>query len=165
MIVKQQVLFSKEECELIITLQKTNQQYWESKDRSYNSLVLQYNENTEWIFNRLKNFFELETEIKIFKLKPYIHFHKYISGDWFGRHNDIRGDRISAVGVLLNDNFKGGDFKLYNPTEVILNKVVGNTYIFDVTIDHEITPILNDERYSLLWFLERDNIKVNNKLI
>jgi hypothetical protein len=165
MIVKQKVLFSKEECELIITLPKINQQYWESKDRSYNSLVLQYNENTEWIFNRLKAFFELETEIKIFKLKPYIHFHKYISGDWFGRHNDIRGDRISAVGVLLNDNFKGGDFKLYNPTEVILNKVVGNTYIFDVTIDHEITPILNGERYSLLWFLERDNIKVNNKLI
>ena len=44
--------------------------------------------------------------INIFKLKPYIHFHKYISGDWFGRHNDIRGDRIYAVGVLLNDKFE-----------------------------------------------------------
>lgn len=165
MIVKEKVLFSQEECELIITLSKINHQEWKSKDRSYNSLVLNYNENTAWLFDKLKTFFELETHINIFKLKPYIHFHKYISGDWFGRHNDIRGDRIYAVGVLLNDEFEGGDFKLYNPTEHILNKVVGNSYIFDVTIDHEIIPILNGERYSLLWFLERDNIKVNNKLI
>ena len=165
MIVKEKVLFSQEECELIMKLSKINHQEWKSKDRSYNSLVLNYNENTAWLFDKLKTFFELETQINIFKLKPYIHFHKYISGDWFGRHNDIRGDRIYAVGVLLNDKFEGGDFKLYNPTEHILNKVVGNSYIFDVTIDHEIIPILNGERYSLLWFLERDNIKVNNKLI
>lgn len=165
MIVKEKVLFSQKECELIMKLSKINHQEWKSKDRSYNSLVLNYNENTAWLFDKLKTFFELETQINIFKLKPYIHFHKYISGDWFGRHNDIRGNRIYAVGVLLNDEFEGGDFKLYNPTEHILNKVVGNSYIFDVTIDHEIIPILNGERYSLLWFLERDNIKVNNKLI
>jgi len=29
------------------------------------------------------------------------------------------------VGVLNND-FEGGDFKLYNPNEIILDKVIGN---------------------------------------
>ena len=166
MLIKQKVLFSQEECELIIKLSKINHQEWKSKDRSYNSLVLNYNENTVWLFDKLKIFFELETQINIFKLKPYIHFHKYISGDWFGRHNDIRGARIYAAGVLLNDSFEGGDFKLYNPNEIILNKVIGNTYIFDVRIDHEITPILKGERYSLLWFLQNEHIKTpTNTLI
>ena len=63
-----------------------------------------------------------------------------------------------AVGVLLNDDFEGGDFKLYNPNDYTLNKLIGNTYIFDTRIDHEITPILNGERYSLLWFLQKDHL-------
>ena len=67
---------------------------------------------------------------------------------------------------MLNGNFDGGDFKLYNPNEYILNKKIGNTYIFDVRIDHEITPILDGERYSLLWFLQNEHIKIEiNKLI
>ena len=66
----------------------------------------------------------------------------------------------------MNDEFEGGDFKLYNPNEIILNKVIGNTYIFDVNITHEISPILNGERYSLLWFLQHEHIKIKtNKLI
>ena len=70
------------------------------------------------------------------------------------------------MGVLLNDEFEGGDFKLYNPNEIILDKVIGNTYLFDVRIDHEITPILEGEWYSLLWFLENEHIKIEtNKLI
>ena len=71
-----------------------------------------------------------------------------------------------AIGVLLNDNFDGGDFKLYNSDEYTLNKQVGNTYIFDAKIDHEITPVLSGERYSLLWFLQNKHIKSQtNKLI
>jgi hypothetical protein len=66
----------------------------------------------------------------------------------------------------LNENFKGGDFKLYNPIEQTLDKVVGNTYLFDVRIEHEITPILDGERFSLLWFLQIENIKPKiNKLL
>jgi hypothetical protein len=35
-----------------------------------------------------------------------------------------------------------------------------------VRITHEITPILEGERYSLLWFLENEHIKIKtNKLI
>jgi predicted 2-oxoglutarate/Fe(II)-dependent dioxygenase YbiX len=68
--------------------------------------------------------------------------------------------------VLLNDNFEGGDFNLYNQNKVTLNKMLGNTYIFDVKIEHEITPILKGERYSLLWFLQNEHIKMEiNKLI
>ena len=121
---------------------------------------------TNWLFDKLKKFVETETNIQIQTIKKTIHFHKFTKDDWFGKHNDNRDNRVYAVGVLLNDNFDGGDFKLYNPIEQTLNKVVGNTYLFDVRIEHEITPILDGERFSLLWFLQKENIKFDiNKLI
>ena len=166
MIINQKVLFSIEECNSIISLSKSNLKEWFSKDRSYNSYAINYNKNTEWIFDRLKLFFESETNIKIQKLKEQVHFHKFNKGDWFSKHNDIRDNRLYAVGVLLNDDFGDGDFKLYNPSEQILNKTIGNTYLFDVRIEHEITPITKGERYSLLWFLQNEHIKSQtNKLI
>ena len=160
MILKEKILFSKEECESIISYNKTNITNWIMGDRKYDSQPITYSLETKWLFDKLKDFVEKETKSKIKKIKEKIHFHKFIKGDWFGKHNDIRDTRLYAVGVLLNDNFKGGDFKLYNPNEIILNKVIGNTYIFDVNIEHEITPILEGERFSLLWFLQNDNVKI-----
>jgi hypothetical protein len=166
MIIKENILFSKEECESIISYNETHITNWRMGDRKYNSQPIIYSLETKWLFDKLKTFVETETNIKIIKIKEKIHFHKFIKGDWFGKHNDIRDNRVYAVGVLLNDDFTEGDFKLYNPNEIILNKVIGNTYIFDVRIEHEITPILDGERYSLLWFLQNEHIKIEtNKLI
>ena len=166
MILKEKILFSKEECESIISYNETHITNWRMGDRKYNSQPINYSLDTQWLFDKLKDFVEVETNIEIRTIKKTIHFHKFTKGDWFGKHNDIRDDRVFAVGVLLNDNFDGGDFKLYNPDEVKLDKVTGNTYIFDVKINHEITPILEGERYSLLWFLQNEHIKIQtNKLI
>jgi hypothetical protein len=135
-------------------------------DRKYNSQPINYSLETKWLFDKLKGFVEKETNIEIRTIKKTIHFHKFTKGDWFGKHNDIRDDRVFAVGVLLNDSFGGGDFKLYDVNETTINKQTGNTYIFDVKIDHEITPILNGERYSLLWFLQNEHLEVKiDKLI
>jgi hypothetical protein len=166
MILQEAVLFNKSECDEIISLIKSNPQNWEFRDRKYDSTAINYNNDSKWLFDKLKKFFETNTELEIVKLKNQIHFHKFVRGDWFGKHNDVRDERVFAVGVLLNDNFEGGDFKLYNPNEIVLNKIAGNTYIFDVGVEHEITPILNGERYSLLWFLQYEHIKIKtNKLI
>jgi hypothetical protein len=159
-LLNQKILFSKEECESIISYNETNITNWRMVDRKYDSQPINYSLETEWLFAKLKHFFESETGLQIIKNKEEIHFHKFVKGDWFAKHNDIRDNRLYAVGVLLNDNFEGGDFKLYNPNEIILNKVIGNTYIFDVNIEHEITPILEGERFSLLWFLQNDNVKI-----
>ena len=163
MILREKILFSKEECEFIILESNQHITNWRMGDRKYNSQPINYSLDTQWLFDKLKDFVEVETNIEIRTIKKTIHFHKFTKGDWFGKHNDIRDDRVFAVGVLLNDNFDGGDFKLYNPDEVKLDKVTGNTYIFDVKIDHEITPILEGERYSLLWFLENTNIKIKKE--
>ena len=166
MILKEKILFSKEECNSIMLYNETDITNWIVGDRKYNSQPINYSLETKWLFDKLKKFVETETKIKFRSIKKQIHFHKYVKGDWFGKHNDIRENRLYAVGVLLNDDFSGGNFKLYNPNEIILDKVIGNTYLFDVKIDHEITSILEGERYSLLWFLENEHIKIEtNKLI
>lgn len=166
MILKEKILFSKEECKSIISYNETDITNWRMGDRNYKSQSINYSLETNWLFDKLKDFVERETNIQIRTIKKTIHFHKFTKGDWFGKHNDVRDNRLYAVGVLLNDDFSGGDFKLYNPNEIILNKVIGNTYLFDVRIDHEITPILDGERYSLLWFLENEHIKIEiDKLI
>jgi hypothetical protein len=165
-IIKQKILFSEKECELILWNKTNDITDWNMSDRKYGSKPIDYKESTKWLFEKLKNFFEIEMDLKIIKTKKQIHFHKFTKGDWFDKHNDVRDRRLYAVGVLLNDDFSGGDFKLYNPDEIILDKVIGNTYLFDVRIDHEITPILEGERYSLLWFLGNEHIKIEtNKLI
>lgn len=166
MILKEEILFSKEECQSIIWDKTRNITDWNMMDRKYRSSLIDYNEDTKWIFNKLRYFFEAETGIKIINIKNKIHFHRFVEGDWFGKHNDIREKRLYAVGVLLNDDFSGGDFKLYNPNGYTLNKESGNTYLFDVRIEHEITSILEGERYSLLWFLQNEHVKINtNKLL
>ena len=166
MTINQNISFSKEECKSIITYNNTDITNWTMGDRKYNSQPINYSLDTKWLFDKLKDFVEKETNIEIRTIKKTIHFHKFTKGDWFGKHNDIRENRLYAIGVLLNDNFKGGDFKLYNSNEIILDKVIGNTYLFDVRIDHEITPILDGERYSLLWFLQNEHIKTpTNTLI
>ena len=166
MLIKQKVLFSIDECNSIISNVNSNIKNWELRDRKYESQLINCSKETDWLFEKLKKFVEIENDIKIRKIKKEIHFHKFIEGDWFGKHNDIRDSRMYAVGVLLNDNFEGGDFKLYNPNEMLLNKTIGNTYLFDVKIEHEITPILNGNRYSLLWFLQNEHIvSKTNKVI
>ena len=166
MILQQKILFNKHECKSIILYNNTHITNWIMGDRKYNSQPINYSLETKWLFDKLKDFVEKETNIQIRTIKKTIHFHKFTKGDWFGKHNDIRENRLYAVGVLLNDNFENGDFKLYNPNEIILDKVIGNTYLFDVRIEHEITPILDGERYSLLWFLQNEHIKIEtNKLI
>lgn len=166
MLIKQKVLFSKQECEFVLNLVKSNLQNWNFKDRKYNSQPINYSSEAKWLFDKLKQFVEDENNIEIKKIKKQIHFHKFIKGDWFAKHNDNRDNRMYAIGVLLNDNFEGGDFVLHNPTEFKLNKIIGNTYIFDVRIEHEIKPIENGERYSLLWFIESKHISIKtDKLI
>jgi predicted 2-oxoglutarate/Fe(II)-dependent dioxygenase YbiX len=159
----EKVLFTKEECDKIINLKKDTLQKWKNNDREYFSESIKFDNGTEWIFLKLKKFFEEEYGSSMVKLKEEIHFHKFTKNNWFGVHNDTRDNRLFSVGVLLNDDFEGGDFKLYKDGETTLNKKTGNSYIFDVSISHEVTPINFGNRYSLIWFIQNNHIRTSPK--
>lgn len=156
----QKILFSKEECDDIINIHKVNSQKWKNNDREYKSFSIILNGETEWIFSKMKNFFEEESGLLMETIKNEVHFHVFETNDWFGVHNDARNNRLFSLGVLLNDDFDGGEFNLYRQgEEIVLEKKVGNTYIFDAAISHEVTPIQCGIRYSLIWFIQNDNVK------
>jgi hypothetical protein len=163
----EKVLFSKKECDRIIEMHKVNSQNWKSNDRGYKSFSIILNEETEWMFSKMKIFFEEETKIVMENIKNEVHFHVFDTNDWFGIHNDTRDNRLFSLGVLLNDDFEGGEFNLYHQgEEIILEKKVGNTYIFDVAISHEVKPVLKGIRYSLIWFIQNNHVKVkSNKFL
>lgn len=166
MLLTQKVLFNKEECDSIIRDYKKSERSWDKKDRKYRSYSIKYSDDNKWIFSRLTKFFESVSGLEVKKLKEEIHFHNFITGDWFGKHDDNKSGRLYGVGCLLNDNFDGGDFIFYNLSEISILKSVGNSYVFDSRIPHEVTHIKNGSRYSLLWFLEAEHLKsTGNKMI
>ena len=160
MLINQKLLFNSAECQEIIDLNKTEIRYWNTSIYEYHSKGILYTDDTAWIFDRLSNYFIEQTGTDIIKMKEEIHFHIFKDGDRFEKHNDDKRNRVFGVGVLLNDTFDGGDFIFYDKTPITIDKVSGNSYIFDVSTEHEVKQINSGVRYSLLWFLEGNNLKV-----
>jgi hypothetical protein len=159
MLLEEKILFNEEECERIIKFTKKNQKYWNKIDRKYSSYSLDLDEENSWVFYRLRDFFENTKGEELLRLKNKIHYHEFVDGDFFSKHNDSRDNRLYSVGVLLNEDFQGGDFNLYNPNLLRIKNKRGNAYIFDVRIPHEITKVTSGKRISMIWFLEINNFK------
>ena len=69
MILKQKILFSKEECEAIISHNETHITNWRMGDRKYDSQPINYSLETKWLFDKFKDFVERETSIEIRTIK------------------------------------------------------------------------------------------------
>lgn len=175
MILNQKIVFTKEECGYIINLSKELDEakpygYKDNNNNknlkiSYNVWKLNRSDKTQWIFDKIKTYFENETNLKIKKELDKIYIHKYIKGQKFAKHNDTQyKTQIHNVGVCLNDNYEGGEFILYNP-EFFLPKNAGEIYTFPSTRFHEVKEILNGERWSIIGFLHIENIEINKNLI
>jgi hypothetical protein len=67
MTLKEKILFSKEECQSIIFYGSNNITDWNTKDRKYHSQPITYSFETKWLFDKLKTFFEEQSNIQIKK--------------------------------------------------------------------------------------------------
>jgi len=122
----------------------------------------------------IKEISEFSTPQKVFKeyinenLSKYkidnfeVYILKYINGDFFGRHMDktkfhttFTHGAIANINTRLNDDYIGGDFYL---NDLVYNKPVGELYNYDSDVYHEVKPIINGIRYSLLCLLRFRNI-------
>ena len=174
MILKEKILFSKEECNYIINLSKElnkinpfGKSNHASKNKNfkvnYDVWVINRNDKTQWIFDKIQMYFTNETNIKIKKELDKIYIHKYIKGQQFGKHADTYyKTQIHNVGVCLNNDYDGGEFVLYNPEEQ-LPKEIGNIYTFPSQRMHEVKEILEGERWSIIGFLHIDNLDFPKK--
>jgi len=69
MTLKEKILFSKEECDKIISHNDTHITNWRMNDRKYDSQPINYSLDTKWLFDTLKDFVEGETNIEIRTIK------------------------------------------------------------------------------------------------
>jgi predicted 2-oxoglutarate/Fe(II)-dependent dioxygenase YbiX len=151
-------MFTKEECENIITMAKSidiesSKNYFEDVNIKYNTYNIDRNNNTNWIFKRMLEYFTKTTGIKITKQLDMLHVHNYKKGDVFRKHKDnLYPTQIHNIGVCLNDDYDGGEFILHEPYE-ILPKKQGEIYTFPSLRIHEVKEILEGERWSIISFL------------
>lgn len=167
MILKEKILFSKDECNYIINLSEEldeiNPYGYKDNIIRYRVWVINRNDKTQWIFNKIYTYFEKETGLKIKKELDRIFLHKYTKGQKFEKHADTYyKTQIHNVGVCLNDNYEGAEFVLYEPEEQI-PKELGNIYTFLSARFHEVKEILNGERWSIIGFLHIDNLNLFQK--
>lgn len=160
--------FTKEECLRIINLTQviegtTRDVNSKNVERprekiSYTYFNIYKNDSVNWIFDKIKDYLILDNGIEVTNPFEVIHLHKYEAGNQFERHSDIYyPNQVLNVGVCLNDDYVGGDFVLYSPTQII-PKVAGTIYSFKNTREHEVKKIESGVRYSLIIFLNKDNI-------
>lgn len=126
--------------------------------------------NNEWIFNKFNNAILYANE-NFFDFDligyDYIQYSKYSIDEYYHPHIDlifgINDNRVYnaharklSLTLLLNDNYSGGEFKIYqgltNPT--ILPTKKGRCYFFPSFLVHEVAPVTEGQRFSLvIWVM------------
>ena len=87
---------------------------------------------------------------------------KYSKGDKFEKHNDTGSshtDRVYTVVLQLSnpDEYKGGEFIIHN-SNFTLSKDKGTLIMFDSNKMHEVTPVTEGVRYSIVMWLTENMI-------
>jgi hypothetical protein len=164
-IFKQKVLFTKEECIDILDsyskIKSTGSQIEKGISYIYTDIDC---ESSFWILERFINWIEIETDYKIDWLaseKRELYLQTYIVGDEFRKHKDDTYNRQYTAGLLLNDSFEGGEFvvDISKDVQSKFNNIIGNCYLFDSTLFHQLNPITKGERNIVLLFLKKSQIK------
>lgn len=145
--------------------------FWENtnfrkfEDRSYEFTIL--TDDRYGITTKLLNWFETQTNQTLINKTYHLIIHRYNEGDYFDKHIDsVERDykhRAWVLGFHINDEYVGGEYKLYNPDEIV-NKTPGVPYCFKSDRLHEITKITKGIRKSGLIFINHEDI-VNKNLI
>ena len=169
---KQKILFTAEECNSIINRYNNLPISCEvSRDNcSYTSICIDKTEN-RWILDRVITWIESELNCKIdwdsSTDEDEFYFQFYKKGDRFEKHDDNVYNRVYTTGILLNDDFGGGDFIVDtspDSSELFENKI-GNCYIIESMLKHEVTEITEGYRNIVIIFFKSSQIQFNQTTI
>lgn len=187
--IQQEKIFSKEECEKIINYSKlennepvfnfTNNKIGKykdnritfGKDASYNVYMLYNTLETEWMFDKLLNWFSNKTNIPLNEnvRHDFCTLHKYEVGDKFIKHIDLsKGfeDRRYNIGIQLNDEYDGGEYVCWDKgNEIILSKEVGTALFYHCRVEHEIKEITKGYRWSIVMPIHNWEIIENKSIL
>lgn len=98
-----------------------------------------------------------------YEVSDFISLLKYVETDFFGRHKDVAytnqsNKKVVKSGIyLLNKDFTGGEFLLENE---IIPLDIGEIFLFNRTMYHEVKKITSGTRYSLHFAVIEKNSTV-----
>lgn len=140
---------------------------------------LNWNEDINWFFEKLAKWINgLKLGVELIN-PPHAVFRKYEIGDFFIKHMDdpinlnkhidegsnLKLRRYMTVCIQLSDEteYEGGNVYIYNDNnKQLVSKQIGHTYTFGIKVPHEVTPITNGNRKSLIIFVNESHIKRTN---
>jgi len=170
-------IFTSKECDSIVKYMTELQQtvYTVKIDGKYieegcslKSQDLEYNENTKWIYDKVKSYISNNVECEWIG-EPHGIFRKYSIDDFFVKHKDnvdkIEADkRYLTVSIQLtsSDNYLGGNVIINE--ETYLSRNIGNTIMWGINVPHEVTKIKKGFRNALVFFVSTKHLKLVKKL-
>lgn len=121
----------------------------------YNISQINRSENTQWFFNLISDFLKKEYPNNTISNAQFFYGHEFFTGAKFSKHIDKnrQSDWALVVGGILNNEFEGGKLLTYNPDGELATEV-GEIYVMDSKILHEVTEVTSGVRYSFVFFIE-----------
>ena len=165
--IHQQILLTKDECDYLINyksngIKRSDGGYPNRTDVNYKQWTINRNEDLEFLFNKVISFTEEKFNVKITNFNEDAWIYQYEINDGYVMHTDNILNRRFTIGIQLNNEYEGGDLMVdYNGKRIIVNKEIGNCYIFESFLLHGVSPIISGNRYNFLTFMHSYNLKAN----
>ena len=110
------------------------------------------------------------SKYNIISLPNYFNILKYDIGQEFKKHKDIglnssTNQRYKTLIIQLSDNYKGGEFIVFDDEEIVCDTTIGNMILFPSKLFHQAKPVLEGVRYSMVYFLKKHNFKIKESII
>lgn len=169
----EKLVFTKKECDLLVNYcltEITPEEIVQTKNINYSHFKIQYKEELNWLFSKLYNTFHELTGVKVKNQTNHLSINRYQVGNSFSKHidrNENTPNRIWNMGIILNDDYEGGDYNYFVDGEKkTFSKVIGNMIIYDSSVPHEVTKVTKGVRFALVKILDIEHITtIKNSLI
>jgi len=168
----QEILFTKDECDKLIEYRYELEQtlsdggYPDRKDINYKQWTIKRKDSLDYLFTRIVDFIIRKFGVEVIEFNEPAWIYQYEINDGYIMHTDNILDRRFTIGVQLNNEYGGGDLMIdHNKKRIIVNKDIGNCYIFESTLLHGVSPIVSGTRFNFLTFMFNHNIKYKNKTL
>ena len=174
----QEIILSKKECNSILDLMK-NTKPINSNIVIKNSLIskILYRNSIEYNIE-LPDFLKDILKDKLYKygiknLPINFKVLKYTKGSYFKKHIDNNGApetlyRYKSMVIQLSEDtdYTGGDLKLFfNKNTLEFNREQGNMILFDSSVAHEVSEVLNGVRYTLVCWFDCSSFEIKKNIL
>ncbi len=151
----QQRLFTTEECNKIIDSESYS--ITESFAENQPCDGIDNSSDNKWIWDRIENTL-LKINKRHYRFKDPQMYHSigkktYKKGDsYLWHHDNISLRRLTAV-VFLNNDYEGGDLRVFSGEEIVIKNNIGVLVVFPSWYFHQADEVLSGERKVLITFL------------